>query len=322
MKEIRRKRAVAIVGALALFAAFAAWQAEFRDVSAQNAQTQVTIGNSQPTISNVRCCFTNTGLPFVDSGCKDPGGSYTISEATNYDIVCNLTVSDANGWQDLSDGWVNATWHHADMAAYGPLDYDFRYVNSSCASVAGSGNGNDIDYQCAFSNIRYWANAGQWTLSASSHDGTSAGPQSNSGFVISNVTTLWQSSSISFGSMGLGETGSQGNTGRADVPSITNNTGNTRINLEVQSLTAAMGCAIGNISLDSIRYDISAANIDTACGRLNTTSYGGCTKIQLPDCSGACSAQSTATTYWGIIIPPSGVGGSCNLQMTFTAVQG
>jgi hypothetical protein len=290
---------------------------------ADSAQYEVTIGNTGPAITNVKCCFNSSGGTFSEATCQTPGGDYTISEATNYDISCTFTVTDPNGYQDMSDGWVNATWHRMSVPWNSPPSKDTLYVNRTCSPVAGTGNGDTITYACAISGVRYWADAGQWALMIRSSDGIAGGTPLEPQFRINNVTTLWQSPSINFGTMALGESGSSGNTGDVDVQAVTNNTGNTRINIEVSSLAPAMGCTVGNISLGNIAYDTSAKPVANACGHLTTTSQwsGSCDRINLQDCSDECATKPTDTTYWGLTIPSIGVGGQCQLQVLFTSIQ-
>lgn len=302
------------------------------DVSADSSfvSYSVTISNDGPTVSNVECCFRDVGGTFTDGDCHPHGGSWVPSEGTNYDVHCNFTVSDTNGWQDMTDGWVNATWHHHSVAWNSPLDRDTRYINSTCTNVSGTESGNNIVYQCYFGGVAYWADAGIWSLLVNSSDGTTIGLPHEANITIENLTTLWQQSTINFGAMGLGENGSQGNLGNAQVIAITNNTGNTIISLEVSAVDQQMNCTIGEIPLVNIKYDgDSDATMSNACGQLTSTQTwdiecsAGNDVVRISDCTDNCpGALSLGYTYWGIKIPDSSVGGTCAVQVIFTAVQG
>lgn len=317
---------LALFGLVGLYLAYSV----LFQVSAAGSQSstyQVQVSNDRANISDIVCCFNVSGGSFNPSSCKTGGGSYTISEASNYDMVCNFTVTDPNGYQDMGDGWANITWYRDSVAWNAPLGFDNMYANSSCRNISGTSSGNTIRYECSISGIKYWADAGNWTLLVNLTDGTDAGYPGVSYITITNVTTLWQSPTISFGSMSLGTNGSQSHLGYASINATTNNTGNTRIGIEVQAGQQYMNCSIGAIDANTyyLKYD-KAYNLqmETACGALTTTSAwsGGCgANINLQDCSTTCATLPLSNTYWGITIPPSGVGGICTLSITVTAVQ-
>jgi hypothetical protein len=290
------------------------------DVRADNATYSVTINNTNPTITSVICSFNDTGAPLI--GFMTPGGSFTMKQATNYDLLCNVTITDPNGWQDLTDGWVNMTWHRDNVAWNAINSNDSHYSNSSCKN--NTGNGDSMTYECLVPSIKYWADAGTWKVAINSSDGTNFGTPAEYSYTITNVSTLDQTAQINFGVMNLGENGSSGNTQLVDKTAVTNNTGNTIITLQVQALTSAMNCTIGAIIPGNISYDKTSKSIHSACGNLTASPAwaSGCTKLSISDCSGSCSTPSVDTSYWGVRIPSSGVGGSCQLQVSFIAAQG
>ncbi len=299
------------------------------DADTGSASYSVTISNLEPSISDVKCCFRDTGGAYEDGNCYIEGEAWTPSEGTNYDMLCNFTVTDPNGYQDMADGWVNSTWYHEYVTWNSPLDMDVKYINSSCENLTGSGTGNTIIYECEFMDIKYWADGGEWSLLINSSDGIGFSIPYNANITVDNITTIWQTSSINFGSMSLGQNGSFGDLGNADVASITNNTGNTRISIEVNSVDQQMNCTVGDIVLTSIEYDgDSGGTMESACGQLtssaswDTDCNAGEDVITLEDCTNTCpNLLSLDYTYWGITIPTSGVGGTCQVQVIFTATQ-
>jgi hypothetical protein len=281
------------------------------DQQTQTSTYQVAVSNQVPTGSGLACCFGNTGQALTTCGT-----TYTMSSATNYDMDCNVTISDGNGYLDMGDGWVNMTWYRSSVAWNSAQSNDTLYLNSSCKNLSSTANGNTLMYQCQIKNIKYWADAGTWKLLINSSDGTGAGTPYSTDFTISSVPALWQSSTINFGSMGLGEI--------SDVNkiSITNNTGNARIRITAQASGATMGCTIGSIPAGNISYDVGNTTFALACGHLDTTDqwWASCNNLSIPDCSGSClSPFATNSSSWGISIPSAGVGGSCSLSVTITA---
>ena len=295
-------------------------------VSADDVTYQVDIGGARPSISSVRCCFKDSGAGvYADADCEDPDGSFTMSEATNYDMMCNFTVTDNNGWQDMTDGWVNVTWRHEVVAWNAAEDEDTLYVNTTCKNVTGTESGTTIVFECGISGIRYWADGGNWTLLVNLTDGTGAGNPGTEYFTISNVTSIWQQTEIDFGTMSPGETGSEAESGTVNVNAKTNNTGNTIIDLNVDGQEDYMNCSIGALSIGAVEYDtVDSTDIDLACGQLTSASIwdGDCSDIGLGDCTDTCpNTEKLTTTYWGLTVPPTGVGGSCSRTIIFAGVQ-
>jgi hypothetical protein len=303
-----------------------------KTVTAQESVSmQVGITGQGPSISNVRCCWkdSDTGT-YSDSDCATGVGSpYSITGGEPYDMMCNFTVTDGNGWQDMIDGWVNITWFNGDSGASWSSadDFDNHYINASCKNMSGTETGNDINFECSIPGLKHWADAGNWTLLVNSSDGATPGTPSTTSFRIANGTSIWQTPNINFGTMDLSATGSappSGGTGNADVDATTNNTGNTIINIEVEG-GGDMTCTIGGpISVGSIEYDTDDNEpMGTACGQLTAGQAwdGDCTEFDLQDCSDACAAQPLDYTYWGITIPAGGVGGTCSLTVTVYGTQ-
>ncbi|MBD3389230.1 MAG: hypothetical protein GF416_09055 [Candidatus Altiarchaeales archaeon] len=323
MAKDGRSKVVVLAFVVGLCAVAILIGSEVKEVDAVSVTYQVSVSGARPSISAVRCCFKESDVgAWADGDCHTTGESYTPPSAEYYDVMCNFTVSDSNGWQDMTDGWVNATWHHTNVNWDTDWDFDTSYGNGSCKNVTDLKGGEDIVFECQFQNIRYWANGGGWKLLVNSSDGSDLGTPSSTSFTVTNSTSIWQTATIDFGSMAVGETGSAGNTGNADVDAKTNNTGNTVIDLEVNAGAATMDCTINSIGVRNISYDeTDDTAIGSACGTLEEAADWDCAAINLNDCEDGCAgATALDYTYWGIRIP-SGVGGSCTLSVTFTGTQ-
>jgi hypothetical protein len=305
------------------------------DAAAVTVTAGVQINEIPPNVTQITCCFKDSdSAQYNQTGCREANAMvpYTPSGGKSHDMVCNITVEDLNGYQDMADGWVNATWHNVNVAWNSPQDLDTLYLNSSCRNITGSGSGMSMGFECSISGIRYWADAGNWSLLVNLSDGTTNGMPGKGYFIMANITSIWESSAIDFGAMYPGANGSQYHPGTVGVNATTNNTGNTIIDVEVAASNDFMNCTIGAIPTSNIRYDITYLKpMDTAppvgaCGQLSTILGWGinCASLNIPDCSDTCPGLAYNTvknTYWGINIPPYGVGGSCAQAITIIGVQ-
>ncbi|MFH0861710.1 MAG: hypothetical protein V1875_01650 [Candidatus Altiarchaeota archaeon] len=284
----------------------------------------VTIADILPTVGSVTCCFKDSDAPtYSQANCIAEGSitEYLPSGGKSYDMLCNFTVSDYNGYQDMADGWVNLTWHRANVSWNGPISNDTLYINNSCRNMTSTATPTEVNYECSICNIRYWADAGNWTALINLSDGQSSGIPHSGHIQIGGMKSIWQSTTIPFGEMHIGENGSNGHLGRLYINSITNNTGNTIINLQASGGNEYMNCTVGAIPVANINYDLQQNQfMDLACGNLTSSPDWSCSAFQLPDCSGICpNLASLKNTYWGIRIPSAGVGGICSRVITIIA---
>ncbi|MFH0861711.1 MAG: hypothetical protein V1875_01655 [Candidatus Altiarchaeota archaeon] len=280
---------------------------------------EVNINNGAPTMSNINCCFGDTQEAL--STCGGATTAYTMTSGKNYDVNCTFKVSDPNGYIDMSDGWVNMTWHRTSVAWNSAKSNDTLYINASCRNLTATASGNDIDYVCYIRDLKYWANSGAWYVQINVSDGDLIGDINPVSYTINSVPAIWQSPSINFGTMNLGDTGSTGPTGNTDQSSTTNNTGNTRIYITAQASAENLSCTIGNIPAWNVTYHPSQIAYASSCGRLTTADAWDtdCTNVTVYDCAGSCTTYSMNNSFWGIGIPSSGVAGSCSLSVSITA---
>jgi len=313
-----------ILGGLSLFMILGGYTV-LQEVNAGAITYSVAVAGARPTIGTITCCFKSYDDTPASFDCD---GSFVMSEAENYDMVCNFTVTDTNGYQDMVAGTVNVSWYNPTSGGTwtSTNSNDNKYVNTSCRNITGTWSGNDIDYECGIYGLKYWADGGVWTILVNSTDGTDAGVPGTNTMSISNLTTGWSQASIGFGTMSLGTNGSQWRGGYVNVSSISNNTGNTRVNMQVQSGAATLTCSVaGSIACTDVEYDVVfSTTMDAACGQLTTSQEwdAGCPQLKLRDCSGTCGTLPINYTYWGITIPTAGVGGTCQLSVTPYYVQG
>lgn len=291
----------------------------------ESISTEVTITGAVPSVGSITCCFREAGSSDEWADC---GGSYTMAEATDYEARCNFTVTDTNGYQDMGDGWVNTTWYRSGggIAWNSANDNDNHYTNSSCRNISGTASGTDIDYECHIRNIKYYADGGTWNIHINLSDGENANTGSDT-IAIANVTSIWQSGNINFGSMNLGTNGSgrlgATGSGACDINATTNNTGNTVLDIYVEG-DSSLSCTVGSIPVGNVKYDVTYdEDMDTACGALSDSSEWGCAgeELNLDDCSDACGSYPMDYTHWGITIPDEAVGGSCSMTITVSAQQ-
>ncbi|MBD3389229.1 MAG: hypothetical protein GF414_10085 [Candidatus Altiarchaeales archaeon] len=317
--DVRYAVAVAVLGFLLAYASIST------PVEAAGSSVVLTVGilDTRPNVTDIQCCFKDSdSSTWGDCGINH---EYSMTGGESYDLMCNFTVFDGNGWQDMIDGWVNVTWHHSSVGWDSPPTLDTSYVNQSCRNVTGSEGGTDVVWECQIQRIRYWADAGEWNLVVNLSDGENIGNPGLGTVTLENVTSIWQSSAINFGAMQPGATGSQYQSGTVNVNATTNNTGNTALDLQVDGVASTVDCTIGSIPIGNVEYDVlKGRSMDLACGQLTSSGEWDvdCDNVALEDCSGTCpNTEKITYTYWGITIPGSGIGGVCSRTIIFSAVQ-
>jgi len=285
--------------ALACLVALMAIPFAMADFSAVTSTASIT--NAAPTVGEVTA--------------TDP---VSLSESTNVTVWCNATVTDTNGYADVST--VSAKlWDPAATTEGGSDDYNNHYTNSSCSLSGGSGT--TVSAACRF-NAYYSANAAEWTCKLTATDGSLATGTANVTTVTVNQLKALSivSATMAFSELALGATSS-------DYNMSVNNTGNTQIDVSVDGYGAgdgdgyAMTCTIGGseISLSNLKYNLTVSQDYTANMTALTDSA-----VTLSDFNLAAEttdgAGSTNSIYWKLKIPSTDVGGSCSGNVVITAV--
>jgi hypothetical protein len=239
------------------------------------------------------------------------GGAIQLSVADDMVVLCNATVSDQNGYQDVNAS--NATMYHQSSSSSAADDYNVHYTNNSCSFTGGSGN--DRNVSCAFT-LHHEALNGTWTCNVSARDSANATGSSNWNNSVDQLVSLAVlEDSIAFGTMSPGQ-----NSSFANSTNITNK-GNVVIDILV-SANADMSCSVsGLIGVGNISYNHTSGNYDSMTQKKLSITPGTESLFDL-GISGIITADGVAASkkeYWAINIP-SGVRGVCNNTVTVTAV--
>ncbi len=265
--------------------------------------SSVTVGNSAPTVSSVS----------VDDATDSPSNEVDLSDASSVLVNCTGTITDNNGFANVTGAAAEFFLNSEGVGDFTGTadDGDNRYTNTSCELSGGAGN--TVDVECTFA-VQFYADPGEWncTINATDDLGWGLGWDNTT---VNTLTALSVPASLSFGSLGLGDTS-------ADTALTVTNTGNEQIDVSLDGFGGgdgdgyAMTCDTGAIDVANLRYDLSSG-----------TDYGSMTSltdaaVTLSSFDLADGAASTDDIYWKLQLPSSGVAGACSGTVNVNAVSG
>ena len=258
------------------------------------AQTTVQISNTAPTVGTVT-----------------PTSPLTLSEYTTVVVTCSATVTDVNGWEDVSSS--SGVFHLYSVGGGCTPDNADCYVNNSCELSGGSST--TVTSTCSFT-VYWYAQAssdeGNWTCAITAVDSGANSGTNSSNTTVSDLVALNITTPIAFGNMIVGQTSA------ADVTDTVSNTGNVRFDINVNGTD--MTCDSGSIAVGYIHYNISSG-IDYASMTPLTADPGDTAVEFSTNFNLVEGAASSDDTYWKIQIP-TGVLGSCTGTVQFEAIKG
>ena len=297
-KDMSKEKILAMsfwIGAFAIFYLFmGGFGVLTGEVIADSATTTATIGNATPTVSAITIA----------------GPTVTLSEGTTITVTSTCTVTDNNGYADITA--VAADFYDDDAQNYGCSDdendcyADIVCATSSCA-----------DTQCSVlctATVLYYANDTanwKWYITATDDDATS-NSTSSVAITVSQLVALDVANSISYttggGNMALGGTSDGATT------TITNTGNKSGLDAQV-SATAVMTCDTGTLNQSAQHYATSTSGFAYGDGVAlsDSATNAGMGIAQRTD------ATTTDNVYWKLQIPSSGVEGSCSGVNTFIA---
>ena len=266
-------------------------------VQADSSATSVTITNALPVASATSLDSDATNV--------------TLTENTTKTVTCVATVTDNNGFEDIIS--VEARLYKTTSGASGSADDNVRYIltgNSECVPSGGS----DLTetYTCAFS-VQFFADpADNWTCQVTPTDSIGAGTADSDTIILNALNALNVATGIAYGSMGLGN-----DSGASPIATLVTNTGNTLMDPQVSS-SATMSCTIGTIPIANQKY--AAATFTYSSEGVALSTVDTTLNLDLPKPTSTTPVNDNS--YWGILIPSTGVEGSCTGANIFTAVAG
>ena len=290
---------------LAIFAVLMAMSVILPSALGDSVSSSLTVTNAAPTVGTVTA--------------TDP---VTLTEGTTTVVWCNATVTDDNGYADVSSASAKL-WEPVGTTEAGADDYNNHYTNSSC-SLSG-GTGTTVNAACKFS-VHYSATPAEWTCKITATDGSAAtGSANNTAVTINSLIALSTDSSITFPETALGAIATE-------QTLQVNNTGNSQIDTQLYTYGATDGdgysmiCTIGGseIPYTNLKYNLTAAQDFTA----NMSAIGNSSTTYTTETAFNLAAEttdnvaSTKDIYWKIQVPSTDVGGSCTGYLVVTAVAG
>ena len=257
-------------------------------------------------------------LPVASSTSIDSGAaSVTLTENTTTNVVCTATVTDDDGFADITS--VEAKLYRTGVGAGAADDTNNHYTLSGDANcIPSDGSGTTENYSCTFA-VQFYAEptdagsihaADDWTCQITPSDSEGAGTANSDTIEMDTTLALNVTATIAYGTLGLGN-----NSGASPQTAVVTNTGNAIMDPQVSS-AADMGCTgAGTIPVANQEYSAT------------TFTYGSGTDLSsTPTTLNLTLPKPTSTTpvtddsFWGIGIPGTGVGGNCTGSNTFTAI--
>lgn len=264
---------------------------------ADSSDTSVTVTNASPVASAVS----------IDSGATN----VTLTENTTKTVSCFATVTDNNGYSDITS--VEAKLYKTSVGE-GASDNDNNHYTLTGDTECVPSNPGTLteDYTCDF-DVYFFADPAEWTCQVTPSDSDGAGDLDTDTITVDSLNALNVDGTIAYGDMGLGT-----DTDTTPIGATVTNTGNTLMDPQV-SASAVMTCATGTIPIGNQEYSATAA-FDYGTGT-DLTSSATTLDLTLPKPTVDTPAVEDES-YWGILIPSDSVDGACTGAITFTAVAG
>jgi hypothetical protein len=252
-----------------------------------------------------------------------------LTPGDNTTIICNASVWDRNGYQDIRS--INATLFRWSVGAGAADDRNNHYTNgtcnvSNCVMKDVSTNGT---CPCSFS-VDYFADNATWTCNVTIMDDANFTSWNLTNFTMQPLIALNAPSEIDYGNVIA--------TKRSSVKAINlTNLGNVQINLsvygyggenasDVSAENLSMICEYNNISIENHKYSIFYDNISgdsfgNGTNLTNTNQTINMSLFQRTNDFALENGNDTNATYWRIQVPTY-VAGVCNGTIVFTASLG
>jgi hypothetical protein len=160
--------------------------------------------------------------------------------------------------------------------------------------------------------MNYMALGGTWTANITATDGSSAAGSTTDANTVNDLAALdVTDTTISFSTLALG----------ANSTSATTMTVQNLGNVQIDAIYSGTNysCTIGTIPATNTNYNMTTGNYD-ALQKALTESPVTQTDFDLTYRTGG--TNSTKSEYWGILIPASGVSGTCIDTLTVAAIAG
>lgn len=269
-----------------------------------------SLGNENS--SETRYLNVSVYYPLVHSLSLDQG--IVLNAGSVKAVQCNFTVEDGNGYAEITE--TNATLHASNETTSGIQNYNYRYLNTSCANTGNSGN--ESNYSCTFS-LQYFAVNGTWNCTPKATDANGLQYENTTN---TSVDPLY---AINVSALILNYGGAAPNSYTSEKNLNITNLGNQLLNVslrayggsdELTGVGYAMTCVSGdNISVADERFAFSAAVPYALKTPLTSTNQDAGITMQKQT---SLFSQIMNETYWQMFIPLIAVG-ECQGTVVITA---
>lgn len=243
----------------------------------------------------------------------DINSSIYLNPGTSKEVMCTGFVGHDDGLSSIDT--ISANFYNNNFSLEDPSNRTYSYEDVDCTTIDTDLNG---EFECVF-DVFFFARSGDWDCSVNVTDVSGNN-------VVSNTTTyIEEMIAIDVGSNSL-DFGTQvpnTDTGSLDFPSEIYNEGNVRIDININTFAEsdtdemAMGCDVGDIPPDSMRFSINS-EIDVF-DRSYAPQSGTDVPFGLAPQDGAESSVPTSQVVnWGMILP-NNVAGRCNGHIRYSA---
>ncbi|RLG21866.1 hypothetical protein DRN74_00395 [Candidatus Micrarchaeota archaeon] len=269
-------------------------------VISDTATARVDVGNTAPTISNVK---------LIDWGTADDNqiGDSMTGHEYNYRVACNFTVTDINGVSDIKVPEANLTI----TGIYAADDADVHYSNNSCIYNYTSGT-NELTFSCLF-RIQYYADNGTWKCHVAVQDqGGSRDNATDTAKLVALTSVVVNTSSPPYDVLDFGSMAANSNSSSANSLKIIN-IGNTNLDIQISGTNMTNTTLSTHFFVENITYNRTyyvetkkgskTANPNTVPRRLQESSYTWDINIRDRDDADSDFTVANKTAQFRIIIP-------------------
>jgi len=271
----------------------------FKVSIADTATGSTTISNAAPSVG--------TTTLFNQAGAD---AAITLTAGATVTVFCNTTLTDTNGYEDLDN--ATATLYHSSSSSGAADDENVHYTNSSCS--IGTNTSTTVAPATCYFTLDYMTTNGTWTCNVTTNDGTATASATDTNTVNTLAALDVSESTLNFGTMSLGANSTSANT------TTIQNLGNIIIDAQVNGSTYSCTTA-GTIPVGNTRYNVTNGNYDALLKVLTTTATTqSALDLGVRGVATADGTNSTKVDYWGILIPSTGIGGTCTNTLTVAAI--
>lgn len=236
-------------------------------------------------------------------------------------IYINGVVEDLDGQGDITE--VDVKFYRSGAGAGCTTSQNDCYIFDNCVLDTENVTSNQKRYNCSL-NIQYFADSTStggefpseaWVVDVTVKD-TLEGSSNDTSLTkdMQTLLALAIPTSINYGALSL----NQGTTGATNVAQVISQAGNDLADVEVSSAQSGMLCTIGSIPRANQQWSLT----DVGYGGMGTTALSASatdTNLAVPYRHGNNPTQSL---FWNILVPESGLGGTCSGTVNVSTIAG